>query len=110
LELSTRPAEKVLRELIGDLRLAGHQHFAFQEYNDPHGNRQFAGDANGSVSFQLAQTKIGIDKVAVSIVLYIDCTFPIPEWLWREDVELRMKRCRSCGKCAETMQNFSRSA
>ncbi len=46
-ELFTRPAEKVLCELIGDLRLAFHQHFAFHEYKDPHGNRLFAGDANG---------------------------------------------------------------
>ena len=45
LELFARPVEKVLRELIGDLRLAGHQHFAFHEYKDPHGNRLFAGDA-----------------------------------------------------------------
>jgi hypothetical protein len=77
LELFTRPTEKVLRKLIGDLRLAGHQHFAFHEYNlkDPHGNRLFASDANGSVSFQLAQIKIGPDKVPVSIVLYIDGTF-----------------------------------
>jgi hypothetical protein len=28
LELFARPVGKVLRELIGDLRLAGHQHFA----------------------------------------------------------------------------------
>jgi hypothetical protein len=36
----------------------------------------FAGDANGAVSFQLAQAKIGpMNKVSVSIVLYIDCTF-----------------------------------
>ena len=75
LELFARPVEKVLRELIGDLRLAGHQHFAFHEYKDPHGNRLFAGDANGSVSFQLAQIRIGNDKVPVSIVLYIDGTF-----------------------------------
>jgi hypothetical protein len=77
LELFRRPAEKVLRELIGDLNLAGHQHrdFAFHQYKYPHGNRLFAGDANGSVSFQLAQIKIGIDKVPVSIVLYIDGTF-----------------------------------
>ena len=73
-ELFARPVEKVLRELMGDLRLAGHQHFAFHEYKDPHGNRLFDGDANGSVSFQLAQIKIGNDKVPVSIVLYIDGT------------------------------------
>ncbi len=73
MELFTRPAEKVLRELIDDLRLAGHQHFAFHEYKDPHGNRLVAGDANGS--FPVAQIKLGIDKVPVSIVLYIDGTF-----------------------------------
>ena len=77
LELFTTPAEKVLRELIGHLRLAGHQHIAFHEYKDPHGNRLFSGDANGSVSFQLAQIKIGIDNIPVSIMimLYIDGTF-----------------------------------
>jgi hypothetical protein len=32
-------------------------------------------DGYGSVSFQLAQIKIGTDKVTVSIVLYIDGTF-----------------------------------
>jgi hypothetical protein len=64
----------VLRELIGDMRLAGHQHFAFHEYKDPHGYRLFAGDANGSVSFQLAQIKKGINKVPVSIVLFFDST------------------------------------
>jgi hypothetical protein len=75
LEIFARPVEKVLRELIGDLRLAGHQHFAFHESKDPHGNRLLAGDANGSVSFQLAQIKIGTNKVPVSIVLCIDGTF-----------------------------------
>ena len=39
LDLFKRPAEKVLRELIGDIRLAGCQHFGFKEYLDPHGNR-----------------------------------------------------------------------
>ena len=32
LELFKRPAEKVFRELISDIRLAGCQHFAFKEY------------------------------------------------------------------------------
>ena len=50
-ELFVRPVEKVLSELIGDMRLAGNQHYAFHEYKDPHGNRLFAGDANGCVSF-----------------------------------------------------------
>ena len=74
-ELFMRPIEKVLRELIADMRLAGCQHFAFHEYKDPRGNRLFAGHANGSVSFQLAQMKVGEGKVPVSIVLYIDGTF-----------------------------------
>ena len=64
-ELFKRPAEKVLRELIGDLCLAGKQHYGFHEYEDPHGNRLFADDANGSVSFQLAQIKVGSGKVPV---------------------------------------------
>ncbi len=65
-ELFKRPIEKVMCELVGDMRLAGKQHYTFQEYKDPHGNRLFAGDANGSVSFQLAQVKIGPHKVPVS--------------------------------------------
>jgi hypothetical protein len=75
LELFKRPAEKVLRELIADIRLAGCQHFTFKEYLDPHGNRLFAGHSNGSVSFQLAQLRIGEGKVPVSLVIYIDATY-----------------------------------
>jgi hypothetical protein len=75
LELFMRPSEKVLRELMADVRLAGSQHFAFHEYKDPRGNRLFAGHSNGSVSFQLAQIRVGEDKVPVSIVLYIDGTY-----------------------------------
>ena len=75
LDLFKRPAEKVLRELIGDIRLAGCQHFAFKEYLDPHGNRLFAGHSNGSISFQLAQIRVGPDKVPVSLVIYIDATY-----------------------------------
>ncbi len=44
LELFKRPAEKVLRELISDIRLDGCQHFGFREYLDPHGNRLFEVD------------------------------------------------------------------
>ncbi len=75
LELFRRPEEKVLRELMEDMRLAGCQHFGFQEYKDPRGNRLFAGHSNDSVSFQLAQLNVGEGKVPVSIVLYIDCTY-----------------------------------
>ncbi len=75
LEMFMRPSEKVLRELMADVRLAESQHFAFHEYKDPRGNRLFAGHSNGSVSFQLAQIHVGEDKVPVSIVLYIDGTY-----------------------------------
>ena len=47
LELFKRQVEMVLRELMADMRLAGHQHFAFHEYKDPRGNRLFAGHSNG---------------------------------------------------------------
>ena len=75
LDLFKRPVEKVLRELMADMRLAGCQHFAFHEYKDPRGNRLFAGHSNGSVSFQLAQIHVGEGRVPVSIVLYIDGTY-----------------------------------
>jgi hypothetical protein len=64
LELFRRPAEKVLRELMADMRLAVCQHFVFHEYKDPRGNRLFAGPSNGSVSFQLAQVRVGEGKVS----------------------------------------------
>ena len=67
LELVNCPAEKVLRELISDIRLAGCQHFAFKKYLDPHGNRLFACHSNGSVSFQQAQLRISEGKFPVSL-------------------------------------------
>ena len=48
-------------------QLAACQHFAFKEYLDPRGNRLFAGHSNGSVSFQLAQLRIGEDEFHVSL-------------------------------------------
>jgi len=74
-QLYKRPALKVLRELLADERLAGRQHFAFKEYKNPRGERILACDANGSVTFQLAQLDVGPGKVPISIVLYIDGTF-----------------------------------
>ena len=73
--LFKRPAGKVLRELLADPRLAGCQHFAFKEYKDAGGARILGGHANGSVSFQLAQIRVGTDTVPISIVLYIDGSF-----------------------------------
>ena len=54
LDLFKRPVEKVLQVLISEIRLAGCQHCAYQEYKDQRGNRLFAGHSSGSVSFQLA--------------------------------------------------------
>ena len=70
-----RKVEVVLRELIADARLEGCQHFAFKEYKNANGERILGGHANGSVSFQLAQARVGPGEVPISIVLYIDATF-----------------------------------
>ena len=70
-----RRVEVVLRELLADERLEGCQHFAFKEYKNPKGERILGGHANGSITFQLAQLKVGPGKVPISIVLYIDATF-----------------------------------
>ena len=74
-KLFTRDVEKVLRKLLGDIRLAGNQHFEFKEYKDSKGNRIFSCDSNGSVSFQIGQIRAGDSIVPVSLVLYIDGTF-----------------------------------
>jgi len=70
-----RKVEGVLRELIADERLEGCQHFAFKEYKNANGDRILGGHANGSVSFQVAQARVGPGKVPISIVVYIDATF-----------------------------------
>ena len=71
----------ILPDIMYDISQAGFlppldkEAAGFQEYKDPCGNRLFAGHSNGSVSFQLAQLKVGEGKVPVSIVLYIDGTY-----------------------------------
>jgi hypothetical protein len=70
-----RKVEVVLRELIADERLEGCQHYAFKEYKNANGDSILGGHANGSVSFQLAQARVGPGKVPISIVLYINATF-----------------------------------
>jgi hypothetical protein len=73
--LYKRPALKVLLVLLSDERLAEHQHFGFNLYQNSQGSRILACDANGSVTFQLAQISVGPDTVSISIVLYRDETF-----------------------------------
>lgn len=70
-----RRVEVVLRELLADERLKGCQFYKFQEYKNANGDRILGGHANGSVSFQIAQSRVGPGKVPISIVLYIDATF-----------------------------------
>ena len=70
-----RRVEVVLRELLADERLNGCQFYKFQEYKNAKGDRILGGHANGSVSFQIAQSRVGPGKVPISIVLYIDATF-----------------------------------
>ena len=70
-----RKVETVLRELLSDERLEGCQHFGFKQYKNSKGERILGGHANGSVTFQVAQARVGQGKVPISIVLYIDATF-----------------------------------
>ena len=70
-----RKASKVLMELLSDERMAGHQHFGFKLSTDANGDRVLGGDANGSLTFELAQIRVGPGTVPISIVLYIDATY-----------------------------------
>jgi hypothetical protein len=54
-QLYKRPGMKVLRELLADKKSTGLQHFAFKEYRNARGDCILACDANGSLTFQLAQ-------------------------------------------------------
>jgi hypothetical protein len=70
-----RKVSKVLMELLSDERMAGHQHFGFKLSTDVNGDRVFGGDANGSLTFKLAQLRVGPGTIPISIVPYIDATY-----------------------------------
>ena len=70
-----RRVELVLWELLADERLEDCQFYAFKEYKNANGDRILGGPAHGSVSFQIAQTRVGPGKVPVSIVLNKNATF-----------------------------------
>jgi hypothetical protein len=74
LDFWLRDLEDVLRELISDERLAGHQHFHFEVTKDSDGERVF-GPSNGAMSFQIAQARVGWNCVPLSIVIYIDGSY-----------------------------------
>jgi hypothetical protein len=63
---------------MADMRLAVCQHFVFHEYKDPRANRLFAGHSNGSVSFQLAQVRVGEGKVLFRPA-YRKCIYIFPD-------------------------------
>jgi hypothetical protein len=76
-----RSLEEVLREVLGDERMADHQHFTLEMLINEEGERKFwASLANGAVSFQIAQLRSGADCVPVSLVIYIDGSF-IKHWI-----------------------------
>jgi hypothetical protein len=64
LTLWLRSLEDVLREVLGDARMAGHQHFSFEMQINDDGEREF-GASNSAVSFQIAQVRSGPDCLSV---------------------------------------------
>lgn len=69
-----RSLQEVLKEVLGDERMAGHQHFSFEMSETEDGEREF-GASNGAVSFQINQIRCGNEIVPVSLVIYIDGSF-----------------------------------
>jgi hypothetical protein len=69
----------LLKEVLGDERMSGHQHFSFEMSETDEGLREF-GAANGAVSFQIAQIRCCEEYVPVSLVIYIDGSF-IKHWI-----------------------------
>ena len=49
--------EEVVREIMGDTRFAGHEHFIFEAAVDEDGQRLYGGEANEGVAFQIGQIR-----------------------------------------------------
>ena len=77
----------VVQDLLCDERLEGHQYFQFKEYFDSRGVR-VCSEGNGSLTFQAAAAKIGPDKAALSLVLYLDGTYVL------SNVDVRVLYCK----------------
>ena len=60
--------------MLGDERMAGHQHFSFEISETEDGAREF-GASNGAVSFQINQIRCCNECVPVSLVIYIEGSF-----------------------------------
>ncbi len=62
-------------ELLSDERMAGHQHFGFMLSTDANEDRVMGGDANASLSFELAQFRLGPGTVPIP-----SCCTSVPIW------------------------------
>ena len=57
LSIWMRDVEEVVREIMGDTRFAGHQHFMFEAAVDEDGQRLYGGKANEGVALQMGQIR-----------------------------------------------------
>ena len=57
LSMWMRDVEEVVREIMGDTRFAGHQHFMFEAAVDEDGQRLYGREANEGVAFQIGQIR-----------------------------------------------------
>ena len=73
-ELFMRPVEKVLRELMADIRLAGCQHLHFTSTRTSVATDVLQGTPTDQY-LSISQIQVGEGTVPVSIVLYIDGTY-----------------------------------
>ena len=64
-----------VQPLLSDERMAGRQHYGFKLSTNADRDKVLGGDANGSVSFELAQIRVGPGTVPISIIIYIDATY-----------------------------------
>ena len=62
LTMFMREVKEVVREIIGDSRFEGHQHYKFEaaEYDNEDGERLWVGEASAGVAFQIGQIKYSI--------------------------------------------------
>ena len=73
-ELFMRPVQKVLRELMADIRLAGCQHLHFTSTRTSVATDVLQGTPTDQY-LSISQIQVGEGTVPVSIVLYIDGTY-----------------------------------
>jgi hypothetical protein len=62
-------------KLLSNECIAGYHHIGFKLSTDSNGDRVFGGDVIGSLTFELAQIRVGPGTVPISIVLCIDARY-----------------------------------